>query len=288
MALSVLLAAGVGASVCIAASGARDHRALVPRHGFLVGEFSGRLRVLSHSGDAVRHISGSLGKDGPQGIALAAGRRRAFVSVLRGDRPPHLYRVNLATGEKRWIANGISPVLDRQRRRLAYVSVVRSSSDILYRRALIVRNLRTGEKRRISLGPGIPLGTPPDNIINWSPTGRSVAFYDDAHVRLARLGATEDPISEPVAPRYEQAPVFLNSHRLVVLANCCIGRHQHLVAIDLRTGRSRRFATLGAPPENLARVRRGHLLAVTALGRLTAVSRHHTREIAKGIAAAAR
>jgi len=195
--------------------------------------------------------------------------------------------VNLATGEKRRIANGISPALDWRRRRLAYVSVVRSS-DMLYKRALIVRNLRTGEKRQIPLGPGIPLGTPPDNIINWSPTGRSIAFYDDAYVRLARLGATKRPISEPVAPRSQQAPVFLDSHTLVVLANCCIGRHQHLVAIDRRTGGSRRFATLGAPPENLARVRRGHLLAVTALGRLTTVSRHHTREIAKGITAAAR
>jgi hypothetical protein len=104
-------------------------------------------------------------------------------------------------------------------------------------------------------------------------------------------GATttqQDPISEPVAPRYEQAPVFLDAHTLVVLANCCIGRHQHLTAIDRRTERSRRFATLGAPPETLVRVRRGHLLAVTALGRLTAVSRHHTREIARGITAAAR
>jgi hypothetical protein len=206
---------------------------------------------------------------------------------MRGDRPPRLYRVNLATGEKHWIANGISPALDRRRRRLAYVSVVRSS-DILYKRALIVRNLRTGEKRRIPLAPDIPLGTPPDNIINWSPTGRSIAFYDEEYVRLARLGATQDPISQPVAPRYEQAPAFLDSHTLVVLANCCIGRHQHLAAIDRRTGRSRRFATLGAPPENLSRVRRAHLLAVTALGRLTAVSHHHTREIAKGIAAAAR
>jgi hypothetical protein len=272
----------------VAAGANSKPRSVVPRHGFLVGAPSGRLRVLSRKGEVIYRVPRSVGPYGPQGIALARDRRHAFVSVLRGSpRLPHLYRVNLATGVKRRIANGISPVFSPHRGRLAYVSVVRRS-DILYKAALVVRNLRTGGRQRIPLGPDIPLGTPPDNIINWSPSGRRVAFYDGTFVRLVRLGSENHAISKPVAPRGWQAPAFLDSRTIVVLANCCIGRHQRLVAVDRYTGQRHPFATLGAPPENLVRLRPAHLLAVTALYRLAMVSHRHTRVIAKGITAATR
>jgi hypothetical protein len=270
------------------ADAGRSHRhLLVPRRGFLVSDLSGRLKVLSHSGEVIRRVPRSVGRYGAQGIALAADRRHAFVSILRGDRPPHLYRVSLATGERRLITNGISPALSPHRTRLAYVSVVRRE-DIHYKAAVVVRNLRTDRKRRISLGSDIPLGTPPDNIINWSPTGRRIAFYDETRIRLIRLDRPRHPISKPVAPRYWNAPAFLDARTFVALANCCVGTHQRLVAIDRRTGRHHLFATLRAPPENLVRLRRGHLLAVNALHRLSVVSHRQVRPVAEGVTAATR
>ncbi|MGH2963974.1 MAG: hypothetical protein ACRDMH_01150 [Solirubrobacterales bacterium] len=207
------------------------------------------------------------------------------MSIERGDRLPALYQVDLASGAKRLIAHGISPIVSPHRIRLAYLSVVRHN-DIQYKDALVIRNLKTGDERRVSLGSDIVYGTPPENIISWSLDGKRIAFDDDS-IRQIRLGATHNPISNPLAPRYWTAPAFLDSQVLVALANCWIGRHQHLMGID-RAGHRHPFATLGAPPENLLRLRPGHLLAVTALYRLTLVSDHHTREVARGVTAAAR
>ncbi len=257
----------------------------VPRHGFLVGDYSGHLRILNRHGHPIRRVNGLFGRYGPQAIAIGRDRKHAFVSIERGDRLPALYQVNLASGAKRMIAHGISPILSPHGIRLAYLSVVRHN-DIQYKDALVIRNLRTGDQRRVSLGSNIVYGTPPENIISWSLDGKRIAF-DDHSIRQVRLESAHNPISDPLAPRGWTAPAFLDSQTLVALANCCIGRHQHMIGID-RAGRRHPFATLGAPPENLLRLRPGHLLAVTALYRLTLVSRHHTREVARGITAAAR
>ena len=81
------------------------------------------------------------------------------------------------------------------------------------------------------------------------------------------------------------APVFLDAHTLVVLADCCIGR-QHLIAVDLRSGARTAFAEISSPAENIQRSKAGVLLAVTALQELVLVTRGHARVIAGGIYAA--
>jgi hypothetical protein len=151
---AAIIAAGAG----ISASGHQHPRSLVPRRGFLIGDVSGRLRVLSRRGKVIHRVPRSVAPYGPQGMALAPDRRHAFVSVERGDRLPALYRVSLATGARRLIANAISPVMSSHGTRLAYVAVVRRR-DIHYKAALVVRNLRTGGKQRIPLGPDMPRPT---------------------------------------------------------------------------------------------------------------------------------
>ena len=59
------------------------------------------------------------------------------------------------------------------------------------------------------LGPDIAYGTPPDNIISWSPNGRRIAFYDETWIRQIRLGAAH-PISKPLTPRGWVPPAFLD------------------------------------------------------------------------------
>jgi hypothetical protein len=287
VALAVIGALAISTGPGVTASSQYDLSPLVPRRGFLVSDPGGQLRVLSRRGEVVRRVPGAVAAPyGAEGIALAHDRRHAFVSVERGDRLPALYRVNLATGARRSISSGISPVVSPHGTRLAYVSVIRRR-DIQYKASLVIRDLRTGEDRRVPLGQDTPLGTPPENIINWSTAGGRVAFDDGPWIRQVRLSAPHAPISKPLAPRGWVAPAFLDSRTLVALSNCCIGRHQRLMAID-QAGRQRRFATLGAPAENLLRLRPGHLLAVTALYRLTMVSYHHTHEIAGGVTAATR
>ena len=258
-------------------------RPLVPPGDFLVGDQSGQLLVLDGAGDVVRRVPRRIEDYGPQGIALAPDRRHAFVSVY--GNPARLYEVDLATGKKRWLANAISPALSPDQTQLAYVSVARRN-DIEHRAALTVRELRTGRAVSIPLESEPSVGTPPENVINWSPGGRQIAVYDGRAIRLANLGAGGGSLSEPLGPQFRLAPVFLNEKTLVTLAHCCVGKQQ-LTSVDLDSGRRQSFATLPAPPESIVRLKPGLLLAVTALGKLTLVSRGHSKAIAEDITAAA-
>jgi hypothetical protein len=256
----------------------------VPRGDLLVSKRSGRLVVLERNGKLVRRVPRFVAPNGSQGVELAPDRRHAFVSVYTGDGQARLYEIDLATGAKSQLASAISPALSPDLTRLAYVSTDRRV-DVVYRTALIIRELRTGRAKSIPLGPDVPMGTPPELVINWSPDGRRIAIFDGDRIRLVDVANANDVMSQPSVPRPSLAPVFLNGHSLAVLADCCTGR-QHVVALDLRSGARRAFVTLSSPPENVRRLRSGLLLTVTALNELALVSRRHFRVIARAITAA--
>ena len=220
-----------------------------------------------------------------QSLELAPDRRHAFVSLYRSNQPAELYNVNLTTGRRRKLANGISPAVSPDKTRLAYVRT-ELRGDIKYRTALVIRTLRTGETRSLALGPRVPMDTPPALVINWSPDSRTIAARDDSVVRLVDVASAVDFPSQPELPRGETAPAFLNSTTLVVQSGCCIGPQQ-LTALDLRSGERTSFAMLSSPVEQVRRVRTGTLLVVTALRELVVVSRGRMHVIARGIAAAA-
>jgi WD40-like Beta Propeller Repeat len=291
------IAVGLGAaSLAVADTNAASPRPFrVPVGDILVVNRLGRLLVVDARGKLVRSLPRTLLMRGPQSIELAADRRHAFVSVLNSEQPARLYDVDLATGRKRQIANAISPSLSPDKTRLAYVST-RVRAEIVYRASLVVRDLRNRRVHAIPLGPGVPLGTPPELVINWSPDGRSVAVFDGSRIRIVKVVSAADVPSQPGVPGDTPstgthtawlAPVFLNAHTLVVLADCCIGPQQ-LLAVDLRSGATTPFAGLSSPAENIRRVRAGLLLTVTALNELALVSRGRARVIAHGITAAAR
>jgi len=270
-------------------------RPLVPRGDLLVGDHRGRLLVLNRTGKLVRRLPRARLVRTPQAIELAPDRRHAFISVHMSEQPARLYDVDLATGAKRLIANAISPALSPQRTQLAYVTIARRpNSEIIDRTALVIRNLRTGHTRSIPFAPNVPLGTPPELIINWSPDGTTIAVFDGRAIRLVDVASATTLPSQPLLPGDTPtpgrtsllAPVFLNGGTLIVLAGCCIGPQQ-LVAVDLSSGGRESFAKLSSPPENLKRLKPGLLLTVTALNELVIVSRGHSRVIARGIVAAA-
>jgi len=256
-------------------------RPLVRQGNLLVAKRSGRLAVLRRSGRLVRHIPRFVARHGAQAIELAPDRRHAFVSA--NARPTRLYEVSLATGAKRQMANATSPCLSPDRSRLAYVTS-ELDVDIVYRTALVIRDLRTGQADSIPLGPDVPEGTPPELVSNWSPDGTRVAIFDGYRIRLVDVRTAKNVVSQPSVSR-GLAPVFLDAHTLVVFGNCCIGR-QHLVGIDLSSGTRKPFASLSSPVENIRRLRSGLLLTVTALNELALVSRGRTRVIARAITAA--
>lgn len=268
------------------AAGAQT-RPLVPRGAFLVTNLDGRLLVLDAAGKRLRRLPGTLGRYGAWGgLELAADRRHAFVSLPVPDRPGRLYELDLATGKKRRIADGLSPALSPDRRYLAYLSES-LCRDLTWtcRTALVIRNLLTGDMRTIPFAEGIVGGNRPELVINWSPEGQRVVLFDRKRLRLVDVATATDIPSQPaLTPAY--APVFLDAYTLVVLANCCIGRQQ-LVTIDIRSGVIGSFAELSAPPEIIRRLKPGLLLTVTASGELALVSRGRTRVIARGITAAA-
>src|SRR5207247_10247902 len=135
----------------------------------------------------------------------------------------------------------------------------------------------------ILLGPPPPLGTPPELVISWSTDDKLVALFDGKQIRLVTVATARTIGSQPPAQGTvptaggatgSLAPVFVDTRKLVVLDNCCIG-DQRLVAIDLASGSRRLFATLAAPPESLARIEPGVLLVVTAARQLLVLTKGH-------------
>jgi hypothetical protein len=256
---------------------------LVPPGAYLVADVSGHLLVIDQRGGVLRRVPRFASP--VQALEIAPDRRHAYVAVYRNERAPRLYDVALRTGRRNRLANATSPALSPDRRRLAYVTVARRN-DITYRTALAIRVLATGQTRLIPLPAEAPLGTPPELVINWSPDGLQLAVFDGTVVRIVHVATAATVASQPELPgRTGLAPVFVDQNRLVVLANCCIGR-QRLVAVDLRSGARAPFAALRAPVENVRRQPRGSLLVVNALHRLVRVSPGRKRLISTGVVAA--
>jgi Tol biopolymer transport system component len=278
--VSALLAAKSGAAVDA------SPQAVVRAGNFLVYDTSRRLLVLDARGKVVRRLPRSLSPSALQAIELAGDRRHAFISTRRSEQPARLYELDLTTGRRRSLANAISPTLNPDRKRLAYV-LTNVRNEIVYRTSLVIRQLATGRELALALGPRVPLGTPPELVINWSPDGRRIAIFDGSMVRIVDVATARDVPSQPAVPgNTGLAPVFLDANTLVVLADCCIGR-QHLVAVELRSGARTAFAGLSSPAESIRRLKQRRLLTVTALNELAVVSRGRTRVLAKRVITAA-
>jgi WD40 repeat protein len=290
LALVSTLAAGPRSGVGADAS----PRVVVRAGNLLVYDTSHRLVVLDARGKVVRRLPASFSPAGVQAIELTADRRHAFVSTRKSEQPARLFEVDLTTGRRRALADGISPSLSPDRTRLAYVSTQRRD-EIVYRTALVVRRLGTRQETAFLLGPRVPLGTPPELVINWSPDGRRIAIFDGSTIRIVDVANRRDVTAQPAIPSdpvrpgerdTSLAPVFLDANTLVVLADCCIGR-QRLVAVDLRSGARTPFAGLSSPAESIRRLKQRRLLTVTALNELAVVSRGRTRVLAKRVITAA-
>lgn len=286
----IVALAVVGLGVAAIAGGHRSFavdrpqsaRPVVPRGDFVVVGHSGHFRVLDARGKLVRRLPPRVPADGSHAIALTRDRRSVFVQRKIGDAPA-LFRVNLATGRGSRFADATSAAVSPSGTRVAYLSTVRRNG--FYRRdALVVRSLQGNDVRSISLGSTDVAGSPLD-VINWSPDGRHIVV-DDNGFRVATLGSAGLELGPPIASDLV-APVFLDEHTLVGLANCCTG-YQRLVTIDLRTGTRRPFAVVPGPPETIRRLRDGVLLVVTAANKLLVVSHNYKKLIATGVTAADR
>ena len=263
----------------------------MPREAVLGETFRGHLLVLSLSGRVLERVPGRDQRPPPwASMELAPDRRHAFVSNPEAE-PASLYELDLRDGRKRIIAHGISPTLSPDRRTLAYLKEgpVKGIEEAT---ALVLRDLRTNAEHSIPLIPPRPAGTPPEQILNWSPDGRLIALVTQSEgIALVDPAtttsiATSDTNSGSQASIAGLAPVFSDANTLVALANCCIGR-QRLVTIDTRSGTASPFARLSSPPVYLRRLSPGKLLVVTTIGELAVVSSGHTHVFATGIWAAA-
>lgn len=248
-------------------------RSFVPRGAYLAATESGRLLVLSPQGKLLRR--GPQFGGFVQALALSPDRRSAYVSGALADQPPQLYEVALGSGERVLIANAISPALSPDGTELAYLTVT-MQNDSKYITALVIRDLRTGSPRTIPFPPGVPLGTPPELIINWSPHGHSIALFDGTQTRIVNVASAQTVVSQPALPGggRASAPVYLDPDTLVVLPNCCQSP-QPLVAIKVHSGVQAPFAKVGNPIENVRRLKRRTLLATTAVHRLIRITQGH-------------
>ena len=272
-----------------ASSGVAARPALVPRGDILAADMGLHLIVLDQSGSVLRRLPWWHAPSGVGllGLELAPDRQHAFVSVERGDLPAHLYEVDLATGGKRLLADAASPALSPDGSRLLYLANRRPKKlTFPLLTALVVRNLSSGRQRVIPFHSRLTIGTPPDMVTNWSLDGRRAVLSDGRHLRLIDTATARFVESQPsVGPNHSLAPVFLEAHRLVVLADCCVG-HQHLVTVDLRSGRQAPFAEISAPVVSIRRLGPSRLLVANQLGQLLLVSRGHSKTIATGVSAA--
>jgi hypothetical protein len=256
----------------------------VPAGDILVADLGGRARIVDSRGQLVHRLRSALPRQLEE-MELAPDRRHAFISLFRNDLPAELFQVDLSTGRKRKLGDGISPTLSPDKTRLAYISM-EVLTETKYLTSLMIRTIRTGATRRLPLAPKIPLGTPPELVINWSPDGQAIALFDGTRIRIVDAANGADVPPRRAFPPHSSAPVFIDRNTLVMLSGCCMGP-QGLVAVDLRNGARTRFATLSSPVEQARRIRTGVLLVRTALHELMVVSRGHVRVIARRVEAAA-
>ncbi|MGA9762767.1 MAG: hypothetical protein WBQ14_10115 [Gaiellaceae bacterium] len=296
VAVAVVLAAHAsGRTTHARLAGARA--AVAPKGDILAAGTNRRLIVLDQNGRVLRRLPWWHAPNGfgLEGLELAPDRRHAFISLDNGDLPTRLYEVNLADGRKRLLAHATSPALSPDGSRLLFLTN-RMSKKLGFPllTALVVRNLSSGRQRVIPFRSRLTIGNPPELVTNWSPDGRHAILLDDMHpvlrggdrLRLVDTATARSVDSQPALGGHLLAPVFLDAHRLVVLANCCIGR-QRLVTVDLLSGKQAPFVQISSPVVSIRRYGPGRLLVADQLGQLLLVSRGHSTIIAGGIGAAA-
>lgn len=259
---------------------------VVPKGDILAVAGEERLLVLDASGRVLRRLPSWDPPAGfaVQGLEVAPDRTHAFLSVSTGlSRSARLYEVDLLDGSKRVIAHAVSPALSPDGTRLLYLASEYSQARGFHLvTALVVRSLSSGRSRVIPLGSRAPLGTPPELVTNWSPDGRHAAVFDGRVLRLVDTSTARSVESEPVVRTSlgsPLAPVFLDDHTLVLLADCCIGS-QHLVAVDLRSGRQAAFARISSPVVSARRFGTERVIVTDQLGELLVISRGHVERIA--------
>jgi hypothetical protein len=296
--VAVALAAYASADAAQArlASSSAARAALVPKGDILAADMNRRLIVLDRRGNVLRRLPWWHAPNGfgLEGLELAPNRRHAYVSVDNGDLPTRLYEVNLADGRKKLLAFATSPALSPDGSPLLFLTN-RMSKKLGFPllTALVVRDLSNGRQRVIPFRSRLTIGNPPDLVTNWSPDGRHAVLSDGDHaallggnrLRMVDTATARSVDSQPSVGGHLLAAAFLDAHRLVALANCCMGR-QRLVTVDLRSGRRTPFAEISSPVVSIRRFGPGRFLVADQLGQLLLVSRGQSKIIATGIGAA--
>ena len=146
---SIFLAGVCGGSTSTAANPASA--VIVPAGDILASTNDGYLVVLDRAGKLIRRLFPVT--SAVQGISIAPDRAHAYVSFYGSESgalpsPPALYKVDLATGAKTKIGNGISPALSPDGTRLAYLTTA-MQGEITWLRAMSVIDLTNGTTRQI-------------------------------------------------------------------------------------------------------------------------------------------
>jgi hypothetical protein len=275
-AVALLAALSAGTSL------ARPPAPVVPPGQLLVSDRNGQLLVVDATGRVRRRLP--FTRRGCCQVELAADRRHAFVSLRRGERFT-LLEVDLTSGRAVRIAAGGSPALSPDGRRLAYYAVS-IDNDVASRTAVVIRDLATGRSHAIPFAERAAWGTPPDVLINWSPDGRSLAAVgfnrrDGSLLHIVDVAHARTIESQP-SLGHVLAPVFLDDRTVLVLANCCTGTHQQMVAVTIASGARKPFATLPEPPESLRRIAPGTFVATTPDGFLLRFSKGRATRLGAG------
>jgi hypothetical protein len=259
---------------------------VVPVGDLLAVSVHGQLLVLDRAGEEVKRLPGLIGPNGlVQAIELAADRRHAWVSVWNAAAGTfHMFSIDLATGRRHRLPDGVNPTINAQHTMLAYAGISRIADGDPGETRLVIEDLRDGRTRVIPFGVGTAFGTPPELIISWSPDGRHLAVYTDNQwrYRLVDIRTATTVALSPTLPRGLLAPVYLSNSAVVVDANCCIGTQQ-LVTLNLETGRETKLARISSPVETVHRVGRTSLLITDALGELVRVTPGHVQILRTGI-----
>jgi hypothetical protein len=260
--------------------------ALVPNGDLVAISLRGRVLVLDRAGREVKVLPGRIGPDGlAQAIQLAPDRRHAWVSVWNSRAQVFwMYSIDLSTGRRRRLVDGVSPTLNPDETELAYIgfSEFRTGGEV--ESELVIENLADGRTRVTPFGLPSPIGNSPQLIISWSPNGRQIAVDAGGKYRLVNVRKSANVVSSPSLPGVLSAPAYLSADTIVADANCCTGA-QRLVAIDLHTDRESTFARLSSPVQTVQRVGRATLLMTDALDQLVTVSKGRVRLLREGIAA---
>ena len=276
-------------ALALAASAPAGTPPLVPKGDILALDTSFHPLVLDAHGKIVRRLPSWHIRDGffVFGTELARDRNHAFVSLWSRARslPARLYEVSLATGSRRFVADGLSPSLSPDGTRLAYFSDRYERGGVpVWVGGLVVRTLATGRERTIPFDGAEGMTVAFEFLTNWSPDDRTVAIAPQ-ELHVVDTTTAKEIEDVPTLGPTPVAAVFLNAGRLIVETNCCSGR-QKLATVDASGAHPRAFAEIPSPVIAIRRFGTGRMLVLDWHNELHLVSHGRTTTIAKGILAA--